>query len=323
MGDLTADLLSRIESLEVELGRLKTLARTQSAVTATTDAAVPRSHEGASAEPSSSRRDLLRYGVVALGAAAAGMVASPAEAADGGPVLLGSANTATETTWISTGGSAFHATCFDGTGVWGASERAIGTYGYSGDNVGVFGYSGGKNQYAVGVYGYGVSPTAAAIVGYNSGGGNAVRAEVPVNVTSNAIALYRLELLHLHRRRARRWWIRRLRSLGERARAGGRDRRSRRGCGRRRDQRCRRGLRRCVLRPGDVGGKREAVAESEQAGRYISSSCLTFIRRMAQLDVVGVWPAEYCSNACRTHARRPKKWFLLAWGRRTLLATRS
>ena len=84
MRDTTTDLLSRIETLEA---RLKALEATQSP--AADAATTPAPTEHIAAEPSS-RRDLLRYGAVALGAAAAaGMAASPVEAADGGPVLIG------------------------------------------------------------------------------------------------------------------------------------------------------------------------------------------------------------------------------------------
>jgi hypothetical protein len=72
------DLLGRIEALEAELARLKAV-EVKSPLSRI-DSVVPASHEGASAEPSASRRELLRYAAAALGvAAAAGMAASPAQ----------------------------------------------------------------------------------------------------------------------------------------------------------------------------------------------------------------------------------------------------
>ena len=61
-------LLSRIESLERELGRLKTPAPSRPVAI---HAATPRLPDrGGGSEPSASRRDLVRYGAVALAAAA-------------------------------------------------------------------------------------------------------------------------------------------------------------------------------------------------------------------------------------------------------------
>src|SRR6185503_12606680 len=94
MSDMTTDLLSRIETLENELGRVKALAIAH--LGGGDSATSPASSEHVAAEPSS-RRDLLRYGAVALGAAAAaaGMAPSPVEAANGGPVVIGGFNTGT------------------------------------------------------------------------------------------------------------------------------------------------------------------------------------------------------------------------------------
>ena len=84
MHDTTPDLLSRIETLEA---RLRILEATQSAAADTATGPTPT--ERITAEPSS-RRDLLRYGAVALAGAAAGMTGSPVvEAADGGAVVIG------------------------------------------------------------------------------------------------------------------------------------------------------------------------------------------------------------------------------------------
>jgi hypothetical protein len=98
MHGMTSDLLTRIELLEVELGRLKTLAAQSAADTPS----LTQRDEHAPVEQSTSRRDLLRYGAVALGAAAtAGMSASRVEAADGGPVVIGASNAATNATIVS------------------------------------------------------------------------------------------------------------------------------------------------------------------------------------------------------------------------------
>src|SRR6476469_9745234 len=59
-------------------------------------------------EPSTSRRNLFLYGAAALGAAAAaGIKAAPAEAADGGNMLIGSTNSATSTTRLNATGSGY------------------------------------------------------------------------------------------------------------------------------------------------------------------------------------------------------------------------
>ena len=102
MQHTTTDLLTRIESLEDELGRLKSLAAQQSPA-----AGSPVTRDDpAPGEPSTSRRDWLRFGgVAALGAAAAAMTTSPAEAADGGPVLIGNANAGTSNTTLAATGA--------------------------------------------------------------------------------------------------------------------------------------------------------------------------------------------------------------------------
>src|SRR5215207_9027952 len=98
---MTTELLSRLERLEA---RLTTLEGTQSP--AADAATTPTPTESIAAEPSS-RRDLLRYGAVALGAvaAAAGTGTSPVEAANGGAVIIGSFdNIGTLTTRVTASG---------------------------------------------------------------------------------------------------------------------------------------------------------------------------------------------------------------------------
>ena len=96
MDNLTADLLLRIERLEA---RLMTLEATPSAAA---DAVTkPTPTERIAAEPSS-RRDLLRYGAAAFGAATAGMAATRVEAADGDPLLIGIQNTGTNSASVTT-----------------------------------------------------------------------------------------------------------------------------------------------------------------------------------------------------------------------------
>jgi len=192
MRDVTTNLLSRIERLEA---RLKALETTEPN---TVDPVVTSPSADHPATESSSRRNLLRYGAVTLGAAAAAAIAvSPAEAADGGPVVIGAANTATETTRITASvGNGLHAISTNsggGIGVLGQS----GLVGVLGDTTasvssgaGVQGWSVNAIGETPGVFGIAHSPNAAGVFGYNRRGGSAVRAEIPWTATSNAIALY-------------------------------------------------------------------------------------------------------------------------------------
>jgi hypothetical protein len=194
MGDATTDLLSRIETLEA---RLRTI---EAILTPAVDAApVPAPIENTAAQ-ASSRRDLLRYGAVALGTAAtAAMSASPTEAADGGAVIMGGNNNATTTTFLTTTttGIGLYVTADQASlAVAGVSATGVGIYGYTSsttsDYAGTFGYSSSSAGQAPGVYGQANSPNAPAIYGRHATGGNAVRAEVPATATANAIALYAL-----------------------------------------------------------------------------------------------------------------------------------
>jgi hypothetical protein len=148
-------------------------------------------------EPSS-RRDLFRLGAAALGAAAAGVAATatPAEAADGGNLVIGVTNDATNTTRLNaTTGYGFWATSGGSYGCIGQSTF-IGTYGSTTSTGtiggGLFGTSNGATGSVPGVYGVATSPSAPAIFGTHSNGGNAIRAEVPASSSANTIALYSL-----------------------------------------------------------------------------------------------------------------------------------
>ena len=195
MRDTTRDLLSRIETMEHALGRLKTLATSP---TVASDAA-PSSADESGSQPSASRRDVLRYGAVALGAAAAaGMAASPVEAADGGPVVIGSFNTGTAPTDLfSSGPYGFRAasTATNSYGLMG-SGNLVGIYGETvsraAEGAGVRGVTLVSTSQAPGMAGYSQSLNAPGVYGYNKTGGNAIRAEVPAVATSNAIAMYAL-----------------------------------------------------------------------------------------------------------------------------------
>ena len=164
MRDTTTDLLSRIESLEVELGRLKALAMTPPA--ATDAPSTPEGTEHIAAEPSS-RRELLRYGAVALGAAAAaGMATSPVEAQEqSNPLLIGLDNNGTGSTFLTTttGGFGFYVTASRaGYGLVGVSR--VGIYGQTNSSArgaaGVQGVSGSSTGLAPGVFGDANSPDA-------------------------------------------------------------------------------------------------------------------------------------------------------------------
>ena len=198
MRDRTTDLLSRLESLEVELGRLRALALTQAV--ATDAATTPTPTEHIAAEPSS-RRDLLRYGAVALGAAAAaaGMTVAPADAANGDPVIIGGQNTGTSSTYLNTTtlGYGFHITANQATyGLVAVGASRDGVYADTiselDGHAGVVGVSESSTGAAAGVVGVASSPSGAGVHGIHQNGGNAIRAEVPSNAIGNAIALYAL-----------------------------------------------------------------------------------------------------------------------------------
>ena len=192
------DLLARIEALESELSRLKT-PPAEPAPSAGEAVASTLDHRTA-AEPATSRRDLLRYGAVALGAAAAagGLTASPVEAADGGALIIGGSNNGTAVTQLSaTGSYAFFSstTQLDYSGVGGQGPE-FGTYGLNTgtSGAGVFGFAPNASGTSEGVRGVAVSPGGVGVRGTCSSGGNAVRGEVPSTSSQNAIAMYGVNL---------------------------------------------------------------------------------------------------------------------------------
>lgn len=180
------DLLARIEALEAELARLK---KAEAPIETPTSVA-----------PAASRRDLLRYGAVALGAAAAtgGFGTPPAEAADGNPVLISANNSGTGITNLSTSGTY----CFFAqTGVSSYSGLAgqgpeFGTYGLNGNSAttgaGVFGFAPSNTGTSDGVRGVSLSSNGVGVRGICNSGGNAVRAEIASSSGANAIAMYAL-----------------------------------------------------------------------------------------------------------------------------------
>jgi hypothetical protein len=190
MHAMTSDLLTRIESLEVELARLKTLAKSAPDSRAEQD-------EPAPVEPSTSRRDLLRYGAVALGAAAtAGMNASRVDAADGGSVIIGANNVGTNATIVSatTNYGVYGSTTASGYAGIAGDSPYFGTYGTTGgqSGVAVFGFAHASSGNTEGVRGHAFSVNGVGVRGINAAGGNAVRAEVPAYSGANGIAMYAL-----------------------------------------------------------------------------------------------------------------------------------
>ena len=202
------ELLARMETLEAEIVRLKAPA-----------GAIPDAlaiHPG----PSASRRDLLRYGAVALGAAAAGLTSRPAEAADGDPVLVGGSHLGTAMTTITASGSAVNnfaaihgvstGPTGDNFGVWGesASSGGVGlvgsansatgqTAGVYGENnapagAGVVGNANADSGVSSGVVGMCASPNGFAVTGVNANGGTAIQGQLPSTSSANGIALYGL-----------------------------------------------------------------------------------------------------------------------------------
>ena len=127
----------------------------------------------------------------------AGMAASPAEAADGAPVVIGTSNSATNATSLmsSTSGLAVAGGGGGGYGLFGLGTL-LGTWGATTSQAfggaGVLGQSNTPTGGSAGVSGFAMSPDAQAVYGRNDAGGNAMRAEVGFGATANAIALYAL-----------------------------------------------------------------------------------------------------------------------------------
>ena len=123
------------------------------------------------------------------------MGGSPAEAADGGAVIISDTNVGTgSTSLVTTGTYAFWGR--NNYGVLGESS-SVGVYGQTASTVGVgvggvFGISNSSTGQTAGVHGISLSSNGLAVFGRNARGGNAVLAEVPATSTANAIALYAL-----------------------------------------------------------------------------------------------------------------------------------
>jgi hypothetical protein len=189
-------LLARIEALEREVRQLRT-------------ASVRPSHDGPPEEmpaheraidSMASRRHVLRYGAAVLGAAAAAVVsATPAEATDGQPVLLGSVNESTATTALTaSSGNGLTATVTSNTtsGLAGISRAPLASNGVSGitfsnAGAGVFGAAGAiaGGGSADGVMGQANTLTGAGVHGIHSSG-IGVLAEVPDGSLQYGTALY-------------------------------------------------------------------------------------------------------------------------------------
>ena len=183
MSEAPSDVLARIEALEAELAQMKAHLRGTSPA--------PSGHNLSleASEPPASRRDLLRYGAVALGAAAAGLTARPAEAADGQNMVVGTTHTSSGATGIRSNGFNYVAFFSEATntggigeGIYGKSEAQAG--------IGIWGHATGFNGACTGLRGETSSPLGTAVHGINVSGGTAVRGEIPGTTAGNGIAMY-------------------------------------------------------------------------------------------------------------------------------------
>jgi hypothetical protein len=156
----------------------------------------------ASIQPESkgpSRRALLAGALGGLGALAAGAIgrASPARAANGGPVVLGQLNTATLSTSIdTTTGSALHgeSSAIGADAIHGfASATTGGSWGVRGSSAssqgsGVVGQAAAASGLTYGVQGTSNSPSGAGVYGTNNGGGLALRAQGRAKFSTSGVA---------------------------------------------------------------------------------------------------------------------------------------
>ena len=138
MSEAPSDVLARIEALEAELAQMKAHLRGTSPA--------PSGHNLSleASEPPASRRDLLRYGAVALGAAAAGLTARAAEAADGQNMVVGTTHTSSGATGIRWNGFNYVAFFSEATNTGGIGE---GIYGKceAQAGIGIWGHATGFN----------------------------------------------------------------------------------------------------------------------------------------------------------------------------------
>jgi hypothetical protein len=155
----------------------------------------------ASVQPESkppSRRALLAGALGGLGALAASAIgrASPVQAANGDPVVVGGTHTGTGITQIqATGGSAFHglSTFNGGAGLIGSALSATETnYGVLGQSAGstgfgVYGYAYAASGTTVGVLGRSSSPSGVGVQGQSSNG-LALRANGRAQFSTSGVA---------------------------------------------------------------------------------------------------------------------------------------
>jgi hypothetical protein len=172
----TAELLARLALLEAQMAELKAQTSDADGHTSVSQAAAP------AREPTASRRDLLRYGAVALGAAAAGLAAPrPAEAANGDPLVIGSiTNSATALTRLNSTFTGLESMAQGPVGLAGASSATDGT-GVVGNAFGL-----GVNR---GVFGHSFSFNGSGVHGLNDDGGTGVLGEIRSFSTANGIAV--------------------------------------------------------------------------------------------------------------------------------------
>ena len=158
------DLIARLEALETALVELRGRDNSEAEATIADDATLKLAPVEA-ARPG--RRDLLRYGSLALGAAAVGLTPRPAEAADGGPVLIGAVNAGTGKTQLNS--SIVDDAAFYGrsTSIVGPSAGVIGeTLSIGAESVGVAGFADNSNSgLRGGVFGQSRSPDGVGVYG--------------------------------------------------------------------------------------------------------------------------------------------------------------
>ena len=193
MSDSTVnDLIARLEALETALVELR---GHRSEVGATT--AEPGSDHPSFEAARPGRRDLLRYGSLALGAAAVGLTPRPAEAANGDPIRIGMVNSGTQQTPLQSSvvdAAVFYARATSTTGpsagLWGetasSGDESVGVGGQaesttglvagvfgqtrSDQGAGVFGEGGSTTGLSIGVWGETQSPSGYAMFARNPQG---------------------------------------------------------------------------------------------------------------------------------------------------------
>jgi hypothetical protein len=175
------DPRSGTRPLKAELGRT-------AATTDGPDADEPTPHPPVAEEPS--RRDLLRYGAIALGTTAAtALAARPAIAADGAPIILGNSHTSSSETSVQCSGSG--QTAFGATSSSTTLGRGVDGFTFAPNGLGVFGVHFNVSGTGAGVLGRSISPTGVGVRGHAENGGTAVRGEL-TNTSANGIGVFGL-----------------------------------------------------------------------------------------------------------------------------------